>query len=120
MSAPNTDPTRTHSPNPNDPLTATSPADPNATHSHATGSVAAKQHGAIPGYELLEELDRGGMAVVHKARHIKLNRIIALKTMLRADAISRARFLAEAEAVAAIQHPHVVQAFDYGDREGAP
>jgi serine/threonine protein kinase len=68
----------------------------------------------------LEEIGRGGMAVVHKARQVKLNRVVALKMMLRADAVSRARFLAEAEAVAAIQHPHVVQVFDYGDHAGTP
>src|SRR5262249_10250839 len=74
----------------------------------------------IPGYVILEELGRGGMAVVNKARQITLSRTVALKTMLRADPVSRVRFLAEAEAVAAIKHPHVVQVFEVGEHAGTP
>ena len=77
----------------------------------------------VPGYVLLGELGRGGMGVVHKARHVKLNRVVALKMMLGGGQASRGdliRFLAEAEAVAAIKHENVVQVFDYGETDGRP
>ncbi|MCI0704611.1 MAG: serine/threonine-protein kinase [Planctomycetia bacterium] len=75
------------------------------------------------GYEILDELGRGGMGVVFRARHIKLNRIVALKMILAADRAAPgevARFLAEAEAVAAVKHPNVVQVYDSGDADGLP
>ncbi|MBX9717453.1 MAG: protein kinase, partial [Microbacteriaceae bacterium] len=77
----------------------------------------------IPGYAVLSTLGKGGMGVVYKARHLKLNRVVALKTMLGEERSSRAdllRFLAEAEAVAAIKHPNVVEVYDYGDTNGRP
>src|SRR5436190_14974880 len=65
----------------------------------------------IPGYEILSELGHGGMGVVYKARHLGLNRLVALK-MIRTGAHATveelARFGAEAEAVAALQHPNIV------------
>src|SRR5262249_9658159 len=74
-------------------------------------------------YELLEELGRGGMGVVYRGRHVKLNRPVALKVILaggHADAAARERFRAEAEAVARLQHPNVVQIHEVGEREGLP
>src|SRR5215831_6407621 len=66
----------------------------------------------VPGYEILELLGQGGMGVVFKARHIHLNRLVAIK-MIRNSSYAgpdeRLRFLAEAEAIATIQHPGVVQ-----------
>src|SRR5262249_15317980 len=65
----------------------------------------------------------GGMGVVWKARQTKLNRVVALKMVLgdqRADSKELIRFLAEAEAVAAVKHPHVVQVYEYGDASGRP
>jgi serine/threonine protein kinase/WD40 repeat protein len=77
----------------------------------------------IPGYEILGELGRGGMGVVYKARQVSLNRTVALKMILgseRVDAHGLVRFLAEAEAVAAVRHPNVVQVYDLGHHEGRP
>jgi WD40 repeat protein/tRNA A-37 threonylcarbamoyl transferase component Bud32 len=78
---------------------------------------------ALADYEILGELGRGGMGVVFKARHTKLNRTVALKMVLGpgvADGRAVIRFLAEAEAVAAVKHPNVVQVHDYGDAGGRP
>jgi len=78
---------------------------------------------AIPGYEILGELGRGGMGVVYKARQIKLNRLVAIKTIIsgaHAGARERARFAAEAESVARLQHPNIVQIYDVGEYDGAP
>ena len=77
----------------------------------------------IPGYEILGELGRGGMGVVYKAKHLKLNRVVALKMILsggHASSDDLARFLSEAEAVAAFQHPHIVQVFDTGQHNNLP
>ena len=77
----------------------------------------------IPGVEILSELGRGGMGVVYKARQIRLNRICALKITLPGDhrgAEFRARFLAEAETVARLSHPNIVQIYGLGDHEGRP
>jgi serine/threonine protein kinase len=75
----------------------------------------------IPGYEVLELLGQGGMGVVYKARHVQLKRLVALK-MVRSESHVRhlARFRVEAEAVARLQHPNIVQIYDVGDSEGRP
>src|SRR5262249_32560928 len=77
----------------------------------------------LPGYEVLEELGRGGMGVVYKARQVHLNRVVALKMVLsggHATSEERRRFLAEAEAIAAIRHPSIVQVHDFGTHDGLP
>jgi tetratricopeptide (TPR) repeat protein/tRNA A-37 threonylcarbamoyl transferase component Bud32 len=77
----------------------------------------------IPGYELVGELGRGGMGVVYRARQVRLNRPCALKMILagsHATTDTSARFLAEAEAIARLQHPHIVQIHHIGEADGLP
>src|SRR5262249_45920371 len=79
--------------------------------------------GRVPGLDLPETLGEGAMGVVWKARQAKLNRLVALKMVLgepRAGSKDLIRFLAEAEAVAAVKCPHVVQVYEYGDANGRP
>ena len=77
----------------------------------------------IPGYEVLEELGRGGMGVVYRARQQSLDRIVALKMILAAShagSTATARFLHEAKTIALLKHPHVVQVYEFGTHEGKP
>jgi hypothetical protein len=85
------------------------------------GNLAAATPG-IPGYEVLGELGRGAMGIVYRARQAGLNRVIALKTVRHPDPdpLTLIRFLAEAEVVAAVRHPNVVQVFDTGRHAGTP
>jgi len=73
-------------------------------------------------YELLGELGRGGMGVVYKARHRRLNRLVALKMIRGAyvDEIQITRFRIEAEAVATLRHPNILQIYDIGEFSGSP
>jgi tetratricopeptide (TPR) repeat protein/tRNA A-37 threonylcarbamoyl transferase component Bud32 len=77
----------------------------------------------MAGYEILEELGRGGMGVVYKARQPGLKRFVALK-MIRDGALAgpeqRARFQTEAEAIARLRHPNIVQVYEIGEYKGRP
>lgn len=77
----------------------------------------------IAGYEVLAELGKGGMGIVYKARHLQLQRLVALKMILPGHALSPRMvesFLVEAATVARFQHPHLVQIFDIGKHNGQP
>src|SRR5690606_24289840 len=113
----------------NEPTPADLPTLPPAVISDAvtlvpatTDSAAATLQG-VPGYDIVRELGRGGMGVVYEARHLALGRTVALKMILsagHAGADDRTRFRTEAEAIARLQHPHVVQIHEIGEHEGLP
>lgn len=76
----------------------------------------------VPGFDILEEIGRGGMGVVYKAEQLNLGRVIALK-MLRSDSLDvewEERLHREAESIAQIQHPNIVQVYGVGEHEGHP
>src|SRR5262245_10899746 len=83
----------------------------------------ASQLPCVPGYEVLGKVGQGGMGVVYKASQSALKRTVALK-MIRtgpdAEADELARFRGEAEAVARLRHPHVVQIYEIGEWAGTP
>jgi WD40 repeat protein len=77
----------------------------------------------VAGYEILNVLGKGGMGIVYQARQTKLDRQVALKMILagpHADAAELARFRTEAEAVARVQHQHIIQIYEVGEADGRP
>ena len=77
----------------------------------------------ISGYEILGELGEGGMGIVYKARQTGLNRLVALKMIIGGSQVREhhlARFRIEAEAVAQLRHPNIVQIYDIGEADGLP
>jgi predicted Ser/Thr protein kinase len=77
----------------------------------------------VPGYDLLNQLGKGAMGVVYKARHRTLKRLVALKMIrsgVQAGDEEVARFRIEAEAVARLQHPNIVQIYEIGELDGQP
>ncbi len=101
---------------------STSPPDA-APAPESLEDAAEEELPAIPGYEVVELLGRGGMGYVYKARQIDLKRLVALKLIRsgkHAGRSERARFRSEAEAAARLQHPAIVQIHDVGEHEGCP
>jgi eukaryotic-like serine/threonine-protein kinase len=88
----------------------------------AIGAVDAEWP-AVAGYEIVRQLGRGGMGVVYEARQVALRRTVALK-MIRTGTLAGprdiARFRAEAEVIARLQHPNIVQIYDAGEAGGQP
>src|SRR5262249_59058671 len=100
------------------------PAEKAATVAYTPGQEAApldmSSLPSVPGYEVLAPLGRGGMGIVYRARQLGLNRLVALKMILsghHAGDEERLRFRAEAEAVARLQHPNIVQVFEVGGHD---
>src|SRR5439155_6000631 len=89
----------------------------------ALTTTAEEASPVIPGYEILGKLGRGGMGVVYRARQLQAQRLVALK-MIRAvehaTPQDRLRFQIETEAVARLQHPHIVQLHEAGEARGLP
>jgi tetratricopeptide (TPR) repeat protein len=78
---------------------------------------------SVPGYEILDELGRGGMGVVYRARQLRPHRLVALKMILAGRFASRremSRLQNEAEAIATLDHPNIVPVLDLGEHDGLP
>jgi serine/threonine-protein kinase len=76
---------------------------------------------AVPGYEVVELVGRGGMGKVYRARHVELDRTVAIKVLAHEpDDKALARFRDEARAVAKLQHPNIAQLYDTGTADGRP
>jgi tetratricopeptide (TPR) repeat protein/tRNA A-37 threonylcarbamoyl transferase component Bud32 len=105
-----------------EPYDHAAPIDSSSSHAPAadrSGFIVA----GLSAFDLLTELGRGGMGVVYQARHRQLNRIVALKMIVEGKHASpehHRRFLIEAEAVARLRHPNIVQIYDIGEADGCP
>ena len=110
------------SPSPDDPQ-QTLPVEQTLDEAPAKPRKGGPRPDTVPGYEIISELGRGGMGVVYKARHIQLKRLVALKMILAGSHASPqdlARLRGEAEAVARLRHPNIVQIHEVGELNGLP
>jgi WD40 repeat protein len=115
-----------------DELPTSLPTSPSAWQTEGTTQADSNSAGptgalltppAVPGYQIQEVLGRGGMGVVYRALQVHARRTVALKMILtgaQADAGEIARFRLEAEALARLAHPGIVQVYDVGEVEGKP
>jgi eukaryotic-like serine/threonine-protein kinase len=93
------------------------------TKEHAPRPHPTVERPHLPGYEVQGVLGRGGIGVVYRARHLRLNRPVALKMLLSgpyAQPEERVRFVREAQAIAGLRHPNVVQVHNAGEHDGRP
>jgi WD40 repeat protein len=103
-------------------------ADPDATRTLRRGGPAPRAADpglpSLPGLNLVGILGRGGMGVVYRAEQVALKRTVAVKMILAnrgaVSEVERDRFRTEAEAVARLQHPNIVQIFEVGECDGNP
>ncbi|HWY86285.1 MAG TPA: serine/threonine-protein kinase, partial [Gemmataceae bacterium] len=96
---------------------------PDAGVSPSASAPSSQGFPSVPGFEILQALGRGGMGVVYKARHQGLRRLVALKMILHGNLASAgdlARFHIEAESIARLQHPNIVQIYEIGSYQGLP